>query len=116
MRTARSKEKIQNVCLIAVFIAAFVAVIFLGLRQAALREEESGTSVFLTEKVPFGQASVADSTESDDSVFVASGGTKFHTYADCSALKRSGSVRSMTREEAMSEGRNLCSICKNRAE
>ena len=106
-----SRRWIQSLCIVLLFLAAFVTVILLGIDRGRSDLSLKDHGISLDEKTSWEDALATGSQNTDPTVYVTQSGTKYHLRADCSALKRSKNVIGILRSSAEDDGKELCSIC-----
>lgn len=105
----------QPLAVVAVFLLLYGAVTALAVWDARKTAEQTHPAVHLSQKGEFVPDPVTPQSMSGTVVYVTEHGTKYHRYADCSALKNS-SVCGETWENAVLDGKEECELCRRRAE
>lgn len=116
-----NRRWLQNLCLIGIFIVAFVAVVAVGMAQGKKENSVEFSGEPLKEKIPWEEAVKQDPAQEklptlaeDDIVYTTPTGEKYHLYNDCSSLSHSKTVYGNTFGEIKETGKGLCTFCKNR--
>ena len=114
---------VQNLVIITVFLAAFFLVIGLGLAEGKdsrsvqvageeLREKNNETPIPETPSKETAKEPLQLTENS--TVYVTKTGTKYHLWADCSALGQAKTILTATLKDVATEGKQLCSFCNKR--
>lgn len=109
---------IQNLCMIAVFLAAFFLIVAVGMEEGQKSRSVQAMGVELRDKDPEPEASgktppSLNLTE-DSIVYITATGKKYHLWADCSALKQAKTILATHLKDAAAEGKSLCTYCNKR--
>ena len=109
---------IQNLCIIIIFLIAFVAIIAMGMMQGKKSQSLQETGLPLDEKTESERSEEIPSIllTDDSTVYVTESGKKYHIFHDCSSLARSTKIIGTTYKNAQDEGKELCTYCKSRNE
>ena len=109
---------IQNLCITAVFLAVFFLVVAVGLDEGKRSRSVQAAGIVLPdreterkEKIP--QTDSLPRNE-NDVVYITKSGTKYHLWADCSALKQAKAIIATRLKDAENDGKELCSFCNER--
>lgn len=100
---------VQNIGIVLIFLAAFGAVVSVGVEQGKRTPLEID-GVKLSEKTPW-QETLPSLPEEDATVYVTNTGTKFHLSADCKGLKNAKEIIGTPLSEARESGKTLCALC-----
>lgn len=106
-----SRRWIQSLCIVLLFLGAFVTVVLLGIDRGRSDLSLKNHGISLDEKTSWEDALANLSQSAESTVYVTESGAKYHLYSDCSALKRAKKVIGTPRSAAEDDGKELCSIC-----
>lgn len=115
------RRLLQDLLVVAIFLSAVAAVIFIGLHQEPLPSPLFENGKFLELKLPWNDQTVKDPTDDfspkdTQTVYYTPTGKKYHLYRDCTSLQNSKKIIGEAYGTVKNSERGLCSLCEKRHE